>query len=289
MQRSCPFCGRISAFLPQCPHCGKMFPATPPPSKQSFPWAIVGLVSAAILVLAAVAVLGVRMMPHPVEQAAVAPDRADVLGRRLHRFQEGDQWTFRVDGTLTMPDGQSKVIRHMAISESVEAVSKDPRPRVTMEADASARLLPGWPPMMLRATEVNEQDPKTGDVSLISQTTGLFQTERRTKPGSIAIPGEWNEHMNSSSLVQFENGDSINQMIMVTGKGTVRTDAGTFKAWKIFITATDSKGTSAQETGWFVPQLGVDVKGDIQMTTPEGSTMTGHVELEDSTIRLPGA
>lgn len=211
------------------------------------------------------------------------------LANSLRLYQKGDAWDYRVNGTAILANGRSAVIRdgslHFEITDfnargDFKGLTQEIV--VNMTATADGRTLP----ISHTTRETLSQDWIEATTFLMSDNDGPQGVVRTVRQPRVDTPGTWSNGLTQKSHIDFNDGESRDEITTVQGSEVVDTALGRLTVWRCTQDETDSDGTRSTTTAWFAPQIGMPVKTLVTSTLPDGMVMTLNADLTKTTVPL---
>ncbi len=206
----------------------------------------------------------------------------------LRLLRIGDNWNYRVVGTLTPPGaGPLEVSGEIGVSIVADRLtSRDDRMTIlfaqkltVLQPDGSRQDMPA-PPWMFSFV----QDQKTRDLAIAADNMTHDGAPRIAKEPQVFYPGTWSEKTAYDNVLEFENGESVHNTLSVTGVDPVETGQGSFVAWKSTITSESAATGLIQGLDWWTPELGAPAKFATVSKMPDGSEMRFTATLSKASL-----
>ena len=211
------------------------------------------------------------------------------LATSLRQFQQGDSWDYRINGTAILANGRNAAIHDGSLHfEITDFKAGGDFKRLTQEsvanmsATADGRTLP----FSHTTRETLSQDWIKATTFLMSDNEGPQGTVRTVRQPQVDTPGVWSNGLTQKSHLDFDDGESRDEITTVQGSLVVDTVLGKFTTWRCTQSETDSDGTRNTTTAWFVPNLGMPVKTSVTSTEPDGMVMKLTTELIKTSVPL---
>ena len=197
----------------------------------------------------------------------------------------GDNWVYSVTGTLT-PEGGAPLPLTGQIAVSIVpdrllgrsdamAILFSQQFHVT-QADGSKQGMPA-PEWMFSFV----QDGASRDVAITADNMTPGGTPRKAKAPQVFYPGNWSDQTAYSNRLDFDNGDSVENTLVVFGQEQVETESGSFLCWKSTIGSRSAATGLIEGMDWWAPELGAPAKFSTKAKMPDGSQMRFVATLKD--------
>jgi len=189
----------------------------------------------------------------------------------------GDNWVYSVTGTLT-PEGGTPLPLTGQIAVSIVpdrllgrsdamAILFSQQFQVT-QADGSKQGMPA-PEWMFSFV----QDGASRDVAITADNMTPGGTPRKAKAPQVFYPGNWSDQTAYSNRLDFDNGDSVENTLVVFGQEQVETESGSFLCWRSTIGSRGAATGLIEGMDWWAPELGAPAKFSTKAKMPDGSQM----------------
>jgi len=197
----------------------------------------------------------------------------------------GDNWVYGVTGTLT-PEGGTPLPLTGQIAVSIVpdrllgrsdamAILFSQQFQVT-QADGSKQGMPA-PEWMFSFV----QDGASRDVAITADNMTPGGTPRKAKAPQVFYPGNWSDQTAYSNRLDFDNGDSVENTLVVFGQEQVETESGSFLCWRSTIGSRSAATGLIEGMDWWAPELGAPAKFSTKAKMPDGSQMRFVATLKD--------
>jgi len=201
----------------------------------------------------------------------------------------GDNWVYTVIGTLT-PEGGTPLPLTGQIAVSIVpdrllgrsdamAILFSQQFQVT-RPDGSKQGMPA-PEWMFSFV----QDQTSRDVAIAADNMTSGGTPRKAKVPQVFYPGSWSDHTAYSNRLDFDNGDSVENTLVVFGQEQVETESGSFLCWKSTIGSRSAATGLIEGMDWWAPELGAPAKFSTKSKMPDGSQMRFTATLRDANLQ----
>jgi len=207
----------------------------------------------------------------------------------LRLLRLNDHWRYRVAGTLTPPNSEARELTgeiSVSIAEDrllhraeYMSIVFSQRFEVT-EADSSRRPLPA-PEWMFSFV----QEQSSGDLSIVADNMTRNGTPRTAKMPQVFYPGRWSLKTAYDNRLEFDNGESVHNVLSVFKQEQVETEAGLYPSWVARITSNSAATGLIEGMDWWTPELGAPAKFATSSSMPDGSQMRFVATLISSSIR----
>jgi len=215
------------------------------------------------------------------------PDLSPATSLRLLR--PGDQWVYRVSGTLTPPGAQPLDLEGQITVSIVEdrlagrsdwmTILFAQRFEIT-QPDGSKQPMPA-PDWMFSVV----QDAIGRDVSVAADNMTGDGSPRIAKAPQVFYPGAWSSRTAYENRLDFDNGDQVSNTLRVFDQEQVETGSGAFACWVARISSKSAATGLIEGQDWWTPELGAPAKFSTSSTMPDGSAMCFVATLQSSNVQ----
>ena len=211
----------------------------------------------------------------------------------LRVLRLGDNWTYSVTGTLIPPGGESLALTgHIAVSIVADRLAGNPEWRNILFTQQFQFTQPDGSQVPMPAPEWMFsfiQDPDTRDLAITADNMTPTGSCRIAKVPQVFYPGNWSSSTAYDNRLDFENGDSVENTLAVTGTEAVETEVGSFVAWKAPITSKSAATGLIEGFDWWTPELGAPAKFATVSRMPDGSQMRFTATLRATSVVPPAS
>src|SRR4051794_2359331 len=213
-------------------------------------------------------------------------ESAPATSLRLLRL--GDNWSYKVTGTLTPPGSEAlDLTGHIKVSIVPDRLtSRSDRMTILFsqqlqvtQPDGSKQTMPA-PQWMFSFV----QDQGSRDLAITADNMTRDGTPRVAKVPQVFYPGSWSSQTAYSNRLDFENGDYVDNTLTVFGQEPVETELGSFLAWKSRISSESTATGLIEGMDWWTPELGAPAKFSTVSKTPDGSEIRFTATLSTSSV-----
>jgi hypothetical protein len=206
---------------------------------------------------------------------------------RLLRF--GDNWVYKVAGTLTPSGGEpleltgqitvSIVPDRLVGRSDLMTILFSQKFQVT-QPDGSKQGMPA-PEWMFSFV----QDATSRDLAIIADNMTPDGSPRIAKAPQVFYPGSWSSRTAYSNRLEFDNGDHVDNTLTVFGQEQVETELGSFLSWKATISSESAATGRIEGMDWWTPELGAPAQFSTVSKMPDGSQMRFIATLINSSVQ----
>lgn len=199
------------------------------------------------------------------------------LTTRMKTLQNGDTWTYRLNGKFRNSQENTDVSGTLTRTVSTASFNTQSVLAITSAMTLTAN---GGGTLTFNQVSYYTQDAATGNLTRVGDDEdGVI-----TNP-IVELPGTWAQGFGYTQSYTFSNGAALPQSFSVTGSENVSTSLGTFGAWKA-TSAYAYDDLQVSETAWYAPQTGNLVKAVWVITDRDGATTTLDVDLQSTNAPL---
>jgi len=201
----------------------------------------------------------------------------------------GDNWVYRVAGTLTPPSAEGRELTGQITVSIVRDRLLDRPDWMTIlfsqqfeiaHPDGSKQPMP-LPDWMFSFV----QSATDRNLCVVADNMTPDGVPRIAKTPQVFYPGTWSSQTAYNNRLDFDNGDQVNNILKVFDQEQVETEAGSFSSWVARISSESPATGLIEGKDWWTPELGAPVKFSTSSTMPDGSQMRFVATLKTSNVR----
>jgi hypothetical protein len=201
----------------------------------------------------------------------------------------GDNWVYRVAGTLTPPGAEPReLIGQITVSIVRDRLLGRPDWMTILfsqqfeiaHADGSKQPKPS-PDWMFSFV----QSASDRNLCIVADNMTPDGVPRIAKTPQVFYPGTWSLQTAYNNRLDFDNGDQVNNVLKVFDYEQIETEAGSFPSWVARISSESPATGLIEGKDWWTPDLGAPVKFWTSSRMPDGSQMRFVATLKTSSVR----
>jgi hypothetical protein len=207
----------------------------------------------------------------------------------LRILRLGDRWSYNVAGTLTIPGGESLPVagqievsivpdRLLQRSDTMSILFSQKFELTKPDGSKEAMPAPEWIFSFV-------QDATTRDVAICADNMTRDGSARVAKTPQVFYPGKWSSATGYANRLEFNNGDSVENTLIVFDQERIETELGSFLSWKSTISSKSAATGPIEGMDWWTPELGAPAKFSTVSKMPNGSEMRFVATLSSSTVQ----
>lgn len=201
----------------------------------------------------------------------------------------GDNWVYRVTGTLTPPGAEARELTgQITVSIAEDRLSGRPDWMTILfsqqfeiaQPDGSKQPMPA-PDWMFSFV----QNAPDRNLCIVADNMTANGAPRIAKAPQIFYPGTWSLQTAYDNRLDFDNGDQVKNVLKVFDRELVEVEAGSFSSWVARISSESPATGLIEGKDWWTPELGAPVKFSTRSTMPDGSQMRFVATLKYTSVR----